>query len=303
MPEIPRDQLSGPQFSSFLLVGPSKTGKTESIASLHRVLRLQRQPTRIIIFDFDEDGYIPILRLATEGRERHSDRINTIPPWVDDLVIYNYRKAERKLRERDAAPARSRKPMDDFHDDFNKIDNWIDPKTGLWQPGKEVGVIVFDSLTSMMQMYESYIWLIRGKEIGLDGTKAINWQDWNLVGEKIRDAYNTAKQFPCYFVATAHEDTRQELVHGSARAASPGQQASAPAPIPGAVWAVPMLTYSLSLSAAGDFGCVVHSTVDRTWIGQPGGRIRSAGSRLKDLPEGPFEQDFANLIQVDEKGR
>lgn len=304
MPQIPKDQLSGPQFSSFLIVGPSKTGKTESIASLHRVLRLQRLPTKMLIFDFDEDGYIPIWRLAREGRERHTDRINAVPPWVDDIEVFNYHKAIKKLRENDAAPARSRTPMDDFMAEFNQIDGWLDPKTQLWKPGKEVGAIIFDSLTSLKSYYESFVWLLRGKEIGVE-TKggSITWQDWDLVGQKIRDAYQTAKQFPCYFVATAHEDTRQELIHGSARSAGPGQPATPPQPIQGAVWAVPMLTYSLSLSAAGDFGCVVHSTVDRTWIGRPGGRIRSAGSRLKDLPDGPIEQDFSNLIQIDGEGR
>jgi hypothetical protein len=188
---------------------------------------------------------------------------------------------------------------DDLVDDFNQMDGWLDPKTNAWLPGKGVGAIIFDSLTSLMHLYESYIWLIRKKEIGLTGTESVTWQDWNLVGEKIRDAYQTAKQFPCHFVATAHEDTRQELIHGSAKAPGPGQPAQPPAPLPGAVWAVPMLTYSLALSAAGDFGCVVHSTTDRTWIGRPGGRIRSAGSRLKDLPEGPIEQDFENLIKLD----
>lgn len=301
MPQIPMDQLSGPQFTSFLLVGPSKTGKTESIASLHRVLRLQKLPTKIVIFDFDEDGYIPIWRMAMDGRERHKDPRGATKPWVDDLMIFNYHKLNRQLKENDAAPMRSKKPMDDFHDDFNQIDGWIDPKTGLWKPGHEVGAIVFDSLTSLLYLYESYIWLMRGKEIGFTDQRAINWQDWNLVGEKIRDAYNTAKQFPCYFVATAHEDTRQELIHGSARAGGtgPGDKATPAQPVQGNVWAVPMLTYSLSLSAAGDFGCVVHSTVDRLWMGQPGGRIRSAGSRLRDLPTGPFEQDFENLIRID----
>lgn len=297
--QIPQDQLAGPQFSSFLIVGPSKTGKTQSIASLHRVLRLMNLPTRIAIFDFDEDGYIPIWRLAKEGRERFKDRPGTVQPWVSDLLVYHYRKAERRLREKNAAPDRPRTLMEDFHDDFNKIDSWLDPSTGLWKPGQELGAIIFDSLTAMMQLYESYIWSFRGKEIGLEGNKGINWQDWNLVAEKIRDAYNTAKQFPCHFVATAHEDIRQELVHGSAKAAGDGKAAQPPAQVQGAVWAVPMLTYSLSLSAAGDFGCVVHSTTDRTWTGIPGGRIRSAGSRLKDLSEGPIEQDFENLIKMD----
>lgn len=299
MPQIPHDQLSGPQFSSFLLIGPSKTGKTMSISTLHRVLRLQKLPTKILFFDFDEDGYIPILRMAKEGREYHGDPPNRVPPWVDDLVVFNYRKGSRKLRERDAAPTRDRTPIDDFHDDFNQIDGWVDPKTQLWKPGHEVGAIVFDSLTSLMEIYESYIWSMRNKEIGLTGTNAVAWQDWDLLGQKLRDAYNTAKQFPCYFVATAHEDTRQELIHGSAKAPAAGQPAQPPQPLPGAVWAVPMLTYKLSLSAAGDFGCVVHSTTDRTWIGRPGGRIRSAGSRLKDLPDGPITQDFANLIQIE----
>lgn len=299
MPEIPRDQLAGPQSSSVLLVGPSKTGKTLSIGSLHRVLRMLKMSTKMMLFDFDEDGYLSLLRLAKEGRESYKDRPGTVPPWVEDLRVFTYRKADLKLRERDAAPARSMKLSEDFQEEFNQMDNWLDRKTGLWLPGKEVGAIIYDSLTSLMHMYESYVWLLRGKEIGLDGNKAITWQDWNLVGEKIRDAYQTAKQFPCFFVATAHEDIRQMQIKGSATAAEPGKPARQPTPLPEAVYAVPLLTYSLSMYAAGDFGCVVHSTSDYKWIGRPGGRIRSAGSRLRDLPDGEFEQDFANLFTID----
>jgi hypothetical protein len=303
MPQIPMDQLHGPQYFSILLVGPSKTGKTESIASLHYVLRMIKkvkpsQSTKMMIFDFDGDGFLPIWRLAKEGRERHTDKINATEPWIDDLMVFTYTNTEGKLRERDAAPHRPKKPIDDFHDDFNQIDNWVDHKTGLWKDGMGVGAIIFDSLTSLMHMYESYIWATRQKEIGLSGPGAITWQDWALVGERVRAAYQAAKYFPCFFVATAHEDTRQELIHGSAKAPGPGQPAQPPAPIPGAVWAVPMLTYSLSLSAAGDYGCVVHSTVDRKWVGRPGGRIRSAGSRLKDLPDGEFEANFENVISI-----
>jgi len=257
------------------------------------------QSTKIMIFDFDGDGFLPILRLAKEGRERQKDKPNATDPWVDDLVVFSYVNTTGKLREGDAAPNRPIAPINDFHKDFNQIDDWKSQNTGLWLPGRGVGAIVYDSLTSLMHMYESFVWNIRKKEIGLQGPAAVSWQDWALVGERIRQAYNTAKAFPCFFVATAHEDVRQELIHGSAKAAGPGQPAQPPAQVPGAVWSVPMLTYSLSLSAAGDFGCVVHSTVDRTWIGRAGGRIRSAGSRLKDLPEGEFEQDFENLIRID----
>lgn len=304
MPQIPTDQLHGPQYFSILEIGPSKTGKTESIASLHRVLRMIKkvkpeQSTKMMVFDFDGDGFLPLLRFAKDGRERRKDKPGTIEPWVDDLMVFAYTNTSGQLRIDDAAPYRPQKPINDFHKDFNQIDDWQDHSSGLWYPGKGVGAIVFDSLTSLMYMYESFIWGIRKKEIGLAGSSAVGWQDWALVGERIRSAYQTAKSFPCFFVATAHEDTRQELIHGSAKAAGPGQPAQPPAPLPGAVWAVPMLTYSLSLSAAGDFGCVVHSTVDRMWIGQPGNRIRSAGSRLKDLPENPFEMDFENLIRID----
>ena len=299
MPELTRDQMAGPQYSSVLLVGPSKTGKTASIASLHRVLRILKMSTKMMLFDFDEDGYLSLLRLAKEGRESYKDPPHTVPPWVDDLRIFNYRKGDVKLRERDAAPQRSQKLSEDFQSEFNQMDNWLDHKTGLWLPGKEIGAIIYDSLTSLMHMYESYVWSLRNKEIGLDGPRGISWQDWNLVGEKIRDAYQTAKQFPCFFVATAHEDTRQEQIKGSAQPARPGQPAQPPTPVPGAVFAVPLLTYSLSMYAAGDFGCVVHSTTNFRWIGRPGGRIRSAGSRLRDLPDEEFEQDFANLITID----
>lgn len=305
MPLLTPDQMSAPQFGSILLVSPSKRGKTMSICSLHRVLRLLKLPTEIHWFDFDEDGGDTAIRMAKEGRERYSDRPGTVPVWLDDLKMYRYFKAGRQIGNegsgplREPAPRRSKKPISDFMNDFNQLDSRLDPSTGMWKPGQEVGAIVLDSLTFLMHMYVDFVWLVRGKEIGAKGAaEAINWQDWDLVGQDIRDVYRTAKTFPCFVVATSHEDIRQELIKGSAKPAGPGQPAQPPAQVQGATWAVPMLTYGLSLSIAGDFGCCVHIDENRKFIGQPGGIIRSAGSRLKDLPKEPFEADFENLITI-----
>lgn len=307
MPQLTPDQLAAPQYGSVLIVSPSKRGKSISICSLHRVLRLLGMSTKMHWFDFDEDGADVVIRMAKEGRERYKDPVGTVPSWLDDLSIYRYHKAGRQIGNvgmgplKEPAPNRSKKPIEDFISDFNQMDARLDPRTGAWKPGQEIGAIVLDSLTTLMHMYTDFVWLSRGKEIGGQLAQAVTWQDWDLVGQNIRDVYRTAKTFPCFVVATAHEDIRQELIKGSAKAPGPGQPAQAAAQVQGATWAVPMLTYGLSLSVAGDFGCCIHIDENRKWIGQPSDKIRSAGSRLKDLPEGPFEPDFENIITIPKK--
>jgi hypothetical protein len=296
MPLVPNDQADGPRPASILIVGPPKNGKTYSVGSLHRFLRLHKLPTTIVIFDFDYDGAEPLLRLAREGRERYDDKPGACPIWTNDIMRFRYRKERRKLPG-DASlevigPGRDKKPHMEFVEDFNTLDARVDPTTGKWKAGQEIGAIIFDSLTELQAMEEDYLFKSRGKEIGEEkGTKrTIEWADWNLVGEKVTDAYMTAKTLPCYLVCTAHEDIRQEYVHGSLQ--KDGSQDR----VPGASWRVPLLTYTLSMRIAKDFSVTVFCESNWRWRTRVGEHVRAAGTRLKDNLAEFVAQDFSEIL-------
>jgi ABC-type glutathione transport system ATPase component len=148
MAQVPPDQLRSPaEFSSALIIGSSGTGKTASIATLHRVLRKRKLPTKIIYFDFDQDGAEPLLRLARAGYESMKDMLtksNRIDPWIDDIVLFRYYSKRRKMEDRsDAmtrviAPHRDTALAMDFIKDFNTIDDRCNFVSGLpvWKPGE-----------------------------------------------------------------------------------------------------------------------------------------------------------------------
>jgi hypothetical protein len=306
MPLIPNDQLAGPLFSSTLVIGPPKTGKSESTASLHRFLRLHNLPTKIAYFDLDGDGSEPLIRLAREGRELHSDKPKTVEPWTQDLMIYRYTLSRRTLVSKgntpnmvDTAyvpPVRDEKPAFAFMDDFNTLDMRLDPATGIWKQGQELGAIVFDPLNALQDFYEDFMFKLRKKEIGGTGlaNSGIEWDDWRLIGEKTLGACMAAKAFPCYFVACVHEDIRTEKVHGDPTKPSGGGS-----------YIVPLLTYTLAFQISGKFSAIAYSLPNFKWLMRPGAvpgtgiNLKSAGSRGRDsFPTEPIEQNFELILST-----
>ena len=299
---IPTEQLlKKPTSGSILLIGPSGTGKSFSICGLHRYLRLNNLCTKMVLFDFDGDGSDTILSMARAGRELHSDQPGATKPWVEDLSVYRYTKSRISLGAGDkAGPNRDKGMAEEFIKDFNALEDRLLPgQRGQrqWKPGMELGAIVGDSLTGLCDMYEDFMWVIRNKEIGgiklnvlnRDGVPAdaIDWSDWRLLGEKTMDVYMTAKQLPCFSVFTAHVDLREEEVH---KANPTGT---------GKFYKVPLLTKSLAMRIAKDFGVVLYTTEDFKWETRAttSNRILGAKTRFRDnLPE-KCDQDFSKILE------
>jgi hypothetical protein len=287
---VPTEQLSAPAFSSTLIIGSSGTGKTASIGTLHRYLRQHKLPTTIVYFDFDQDGAEPVLRMARDGYESIDDmkrKVARIEPWLGDLVLYRYYTKNRRMADQ-VAPHRDRELVLEFLKDFNTLDNRCEPGQPIrWKPDQAIGAIIYDPLTTIQEMYEDFIWKTRGKEFGELGTNGITFTDWNLLGEKVRDAYKLAKVFPCYFVAMAHLDQRLEDVR-----VPEGQQKITT----GKWFYTAALVKAVSMTIQKDFSTTVFTTEDFKWIVKPNEHNRGARARGKDFTTDKVDQDFANIL-------
>src|SRR5258708_20851376 len=157
---VPIEQLSAPAFSSTLIIGSSGTGKTASIATLHRYLRLHKLPTTIVYFDFDQDGAEPVLRLARAGYESIEDlkaKRNHVDPWINDILLYRYYTKNRRMADQ-VAPHRDRDLLLEFLKDFNTLDNRCESGQPIrWNPDQPVRAIVYAPLTTVQQMYKYLI--------------------------------------------------------------------------------------------------------------------------------------------------
>lgn len=283
--------------SSILIIGPSGTGKSACIATLHRYLRLHNLPTRIAYFDFDGDGIEPVARLAREGYESMEDKIantNRVKPWLDDLIGYRYIANRRQMKDGPLGikPHRDSGLALEFIKDFNTLDSRLDPETKKWLPGQELGALVFDPLTSVQAMYEDFIWTTRNKEMGDTGTSAVSWVDWGLLGEKVRDVYMLGKQFPCFFIAMAHLDQRLEEVR---------TPENAPKQNTGQWFYTVALVKGLAMTIQKDFSLTLFSTVDgpkHEWITQAGPHYRGVRSRGRDGLPPRTKQDFREVLDV-----
>jgi AAA domain len=307
---VPTEDLLKPTgLGSVLIVGNAGTGKTYSIASLHRWLRLHGFSSKIIFFDFDGDGSDALLALARDGRESKNSA-QKIAPWVEDIELYRYNKTKASLGvtigPAATAPSRDADIATEFHKDFNDLESRLEPGNRgarKWKAGQESGIIVFDSLTSLHDIYEDFLFVLRKREIGGinmnnvnsktgEPADAVNWDDWRLLGEKVSSAYMTAKQMPCFLVCTAHEDYREESV----KAANPKRQPMAT----GQYHKMPLLTTSLAKRIAKDFGIVLYTTPDFKWHTRAteGNHVLGAKSRFRDNLPLLCEQDFANILEA-----
>jgi hypothetical protein len=307
-PDKPRVEYEQPPFSSTLIIGAGGSGKTSSLASIHKVLRLRKLPTKIAFFDFDDDGIEPFLRFAREGRETYHDKPGTVAPWIHDILAFRYPIKHRRLDPNKVGPSRDKSLAVDFMNDFNSLDEErMDARTNQWKPGQELGAIIFDPLTGLADLYEDFIWVNRNKEIGApprDKDKissvpsAVEWTEFNLLGENIRNAYMTAKGFPCYFLATGHVDAREEEVRSPQKVEGRQSQGT----LTTGRWRyVPLLTKSLAMRISKDFSTVLFATVDKEWRTQSSeiAHIEGVRSRGKDnLPPVLDKQDLSLVLDV-----
>jgi AAA domain-containing protein len=276
-PLVPSDQLAGPQFGSIAIVGAPKTGKTQSLATLHAFLVRHKLCPRMAIFDLDEDGAEPLIRIANkEG-------------WINDLEVYRYNVRGSRIANKEL-PDRVRAPTESFINEFSSLYDRIDSRTGGWSEGKALGAVIIDSMTALNERWFDFVLAIRRKEVGGEGNQAITFNEWTMVKSKLLETVRSAKALPCYSVFIFHEILLQEEVSGP----KPGDTKTT-----GNMLWVPKVTGDLTTTIQKEFSAVVHSRGgDWKWITRPTDRIRSVGSRSKAEMPAEVGQDFENILSV-----
>lgn len=276
---IPTEQLTKPDFCSILLIGPPKTGKTYSLATLRNVLVKRKLPTKIAFFDMDDDGSETFLRLARAGG------------WIEDVELHRFDSPNKRIKVA-IQPNRTTNPAMEFIGEFNALFDRIDNRTGTWSRDP-IGAVVIDSVTGLQDRFEDFVFSTRQREIGEDGQRAITFNDWRLLAEKIIETYQCAKSLPCYFVLTAHVELRQEVIKGANASGTDAQTT-------GKMYEVPFVTGVLRDRIAKDFSVVLYSTPDFKWVTRPSesARIRSAGTRGKDNLPAIVNQDFSLVLDI-----
>lgn len=284
---VPNEQLTKPAFSSILLIGPPFTGKTRSLASLRDVLVHRKLPTKMAFFDLDGGtnggGAETLLRLARAGN------------WLPDLELYRYTSRVADKIANKVEPNRSTTLFMDFLNEFNALHDRIDPKTGNWLAGRELGAIVIDSSTGLMALLQDFVFESRHVEIGGDGPKAVTFNHWRLLAEKYLEAISCARSLPCYLVVTAHVETKQQVIKGPAKDGSDDIATHQ-------LFEIPLLpTNILRDGLAKQFSVVLYSCVENgeyKWRTRPSERIRSAGTRGRDGLPAMVAQSFKEVLDL-----
>lgn len=289
------EQVDQLLYSSFLIIGPYKTGKTQSTATLHKLkTRPWVQGKKLYYYDFDE-GCQPVIRVAK--REN----------WADELKIFRYpRVGGEKIGENENVK-RSSEPFKDFLTDINRLYDQLEPSGTRWKESFVADApyaIVVDSLTAIQDDILSFTLGLRHKELGnaaVDGR-----QEYGMQMGKIVETIRSVRALPCFVVWLAHEQTKMGTVKMPSAPPGASQQTKTDlAPrTTGLIYKLPVVTGQLANQIGGEFGAVLFTTVnpitstqaDYMWITRPdGGEIRGAGTRLKEgLPQ-QVKQDF-NLV-------
>lgn len=270
------DDITSLLYTNFLIVGPPKTGKTQSCATLHK---LRKRPwvkgTTLHVHDFD-NGCQPIIRRATrEG-------------WANELRIFRYPRplTEAKFKNTgtpdDATVRRSKENYLDF---ITYVNNIYDNPGDLNAPY----AIVVDSLTVLSDHILGYVLALRGKDLGRPGVDGR--QEYGLQMGKIVETIRSLRELPCFTIVLAHEQNEMETVGGT--------DPKNPMPT-GRVYTLPLVTGKLAFSLGEEFGGVFHTAVENgkyQWIASPTANIRSAGTRLKEGLPARIDQDFDLIVE------
>lgn len=297
MPLISQEYLLTP-WMSILNIGVPYSGKTRSLVTMHEYMIMKKQLfANLRIYDLDGNSD-PVVRLARDGG------------WLKELQVYKYstRRGGKKIKK-EVAPARSVEEFDNFMDEFNEMYDMVDPRTGFWREGaiNPPGCVVIDSGTALEDLIYDFVLTKRGREFG-EGemitqgknagrtTKDVTGSDWSSIKDKEVEVIESAKGLPCHFIYICHETTVQEVVPGP----QVRVEGAAIAPIPtGAILSQPALTGNLRDTMPKYFSAVLFSSREgdqAKWQVRPGGRIKMAGTRLRDdLPQF-VPQDYKGIL-------
>jgi len=294
------DQIDQLLYTSFLIVGPYKTGKTQSCATLHKLKsRPWVQGKKLYIYDFDE-GCQPIIREARKDN------------WVDELTIFRFPRVggEKINPAQDMSGAtvlRTKEPFMDFLMSINGLYDHVDSSGAKWKDdfvNEAPYAIVVDSLTAIQDDILGFTLSLRNKQLGVPGPKGFEpdgRQEYGMQMGKIVETVRAIRALPCFFVLLAHEQTRM----GTVKMPTAPKGADPIAPMTtGVIAKLPVVTGQLANTIGGEFGAVlftgsepVTSTKSRYfWITRPDGEIRGAGTRLKEGLDLKIDQNFDLVV-------
>lgn len=253
-----------PTHRSCLLIGPPKTGKTQSLATM-----LARDRP-IWYFNFDGGD-------AAEPLVRHA-RLQKWGPR--DFVEFTYGNVGNRLGLTEKRP-RGRECFLDMAKDINALFDFVDPSTGEWKANSpEVpGTIVIDSITSYQAVIMDFVLAMGNHNLGDKGFDGRN--DYGMAMGKIEETVETIKSLPVNFVAICHELLlKDELI--------------------GQIMLLPNVfgQNTLAPQIGRHFGAVIYAKVEAgkyIWITQPEGFIKSAGIRALEGVPAKVPQDFAAI--------
>ncbi len=289
------DQMTAPQNLSIAIVGPPKTGKTESLATFWSVFEKTKQPNnKIVVFDLDEDGSVPVIRRGLDHQMKDKD-------WSieDHLAVHRFkRKAGEKLST-ETSPNRWQDECADFMTEFNKYYDLVNSVTGDWKaPEHAPGLVAVDSMTALQDLFWNFILSKRNKEIGVgrgDGSSKgpVTFDEWNLLRGKLVETIRAAKGLPCHSVFVFHQDLRQEEVKGAL--GKPDSDI-----LTGAYFYVQMIVSQLAMSVLKEFSVVLTTMVQGgkyKWQVIPDDRHPSLGSRaVAGFKDRLIDQDFSLVV-------
>src|SRR5712671_5032541 len=145
------EALSNLKYTNFLIIGPTKNGKTFSCGTLHKLRgRSWVKGKKLHIHDFD-DGCQPIIDMAE--RER----------WIDEVVPFRY-SAGGKIST-DENVNTTKEPALEFLRNINSLYDHLTPQNE-WKEdfiNDAPYAIVVDSLTSLQDSIQSFLLALSGK--------------------------------------------------------------------------------------------------------------------------------------------
>jgi len=281
------EALSNLKYTNFLIIGPTKNGKTFSCGTLHKLRgRSWVKGKKLHIHDFD-DGCQPIIDMAE--RER----------WIDEVVPFRY-SAGGKIST-DENVNTTKEPALEFLRNINSLYDHLTPQNE-WKEdfiNDAPYAIVVDSLTSLQDSIQSFLLALSGKmkDNELSGEVGTMFRKQK---EKVIEIVRSIRALPCYSVFCAHVQLSAETVK---QPWTPKGVAPLAPKLTGQIRALPVVTGQLASTIGGEFGGVLYTKTTQLtstsskyeWITQATGDIPGAGTRLKTNLPLFIPQDF-NLV-------
>jgi hypothetical protein len=285
-------ELDKLKYTSFAIVGPPKTGKTRSLATLHKLRnRPWVQGTKLYVYDFDR-GCQPLIRIAEQEG------------WAEEVRIVRFDRASGNRLSNQASKPTGTDRFLEFMNHVNHFYDMLEPDGTTWSPNyldEAPYALVVDSATTFKDIVLEFTLGTRNKVLG--GVGVDGRAEFGAQMEKLIECVRSMVSLPCFTVWLFH----QQLSMGTVRmpAQPKGGRAIDPQ-ITGVIAALPVITGQLAFTIGAEFGAILYTNVESIstnerkyqWCTSPDGAyIQSAGTRLKEGLPLYIDQDFDLVVE------